>query len=301
MSIRVIDLLKDYGIEHTTTHHHCTEGWVNIHCPFCEGHKNFHLGIHLKSGACHCWRCGAHSLVDTIAAVLDISKPKAARIIRSYSEVDLEDHRKLLTRPKISEVKLPSPLMDLTDKHKAFLRRRGFNPDFLIRTYGLKSIGPGGPYRYRLFIPIIYQGQVVSFTTRAVTDDPDVVRYKTCSKDNEVIHHKYIVYGFDLIPDDTVIVVEGPSDAWRLGPGAVATFGITYTFPQVMLLSKIKNVFIMFDNEPLAQQQAEKLAHDIELLSNRDVHIISGYDASDPGSLKERDVKLIWREVRSVA
>ena len=297
--IHVKKLLEDYNIDHTETHHHCTPGWVNIHCPFCAGRQNYHLGIHKESGACHCWRCGTHNLVDVVAAVLSVSKSKAVRIIKQYSDLDLGGNVKKLVKPNYDkEIKLPRQLMRLTDRHKEYLRSRGFDPTYLERYFGLQSIGLDPIYRYRIFIPITFSSRLVSFTTRTPSQEVQP-RYKTCAKDNEIIHHKYIVYNIDNIPTrDYILVVEGPADVWRMR-NAVATFGITYTLPQVLLLSEFKNVFIMFDDEPVAQQQARKLAYEIQLVGNSNTYLIDSYNG-DPGSLDTYTVKSVFERIQKL-
>jgi len=293
--IKIVELLEDYNIEHTENHHHCTPGWVNIHCPFCAGSQNFHLGIHKQSGACHCWRCGGHSLIDTLSTVLSISKGKTAQIIKNYSEIDYTVHVKELQKPDFNkDVILPKDLKPLTQRHKDYLKSRGFDPGYLSRYFGLQSIGLDATYGYRIFIPIIYNGKLVSFTSRTINPDKKP-RYLTCAKANEVIHHKYILYNLDNIPSkDSILVVEGPADVWRMGM-AVATFGITYTLPQVMLLSQFKNVFIMYDDEPVAYNQAKRLSYEIQLLGNNNVYILSDY-SGDPGDLDKKHIE----EVKSL-
>ena len=74
------------------------------------------------------------------------------------------------------------------------------------------------------------------------------MRYKACSEDDEVIHHKHILYGIDYISDGKGIIVEGITDVWRLGYGAVATFGTSYTQEQVLLIrEKFNAVYILYD------------------------------------------------------
>jgi hypothetical protein len=43
---------------------------------------------------------------------------------------------------------------------------------------------------------------------------------------------KETLYNLDNAKDGTAIVVEGPIDVWRIGDGAVATFGVIYTQKQ---------------------------------------------------------------------
>lgn len=55
-------------------------GWVNIHCPFCQGSQDYHLGIRADGMGCHCWRCGKHKLWDAIKAVCGPSQESLGKI-----------------------------------------------------------------------------------------------------------------------------------------------------------------------------------------------------------------------------
>ena len=290
--VDVLKLLQDYQIPHTTTHHHCTPGWVNVHCPFCPGKQNFHLGINLTTQACHCWRCGPHSFIDVVSALLTVDRKEAVRIIREYTSpvaVVRKRVKKRVFRPQRKSVVLPDGLLnDLLPEHVRYLQSRGFDPDNLKQLWHIRSFNWFCRYKHRIFIPIEYEKKVVSYQCRATL--PQIhPRYLTARKEHEVIHHKYILYGIDYV-QDTVVVVEGPTDVLRIGPGAVATFGLQYTLPQVILLSSFRKVYIMFDNEPQAQRVARKLAYEIELAGDTTVYTIEDYGADDPGSLSHEDV-----------
>lgn len=74
-------------------------------------------------------------------------------------------------------------------------------------------------------------------------------------------------FTIDKAAGDSCIVVEGVTDVWRLGPGAVATFGIKFRPAQVAMLARhFKTIHVLFDPEPAAQAQARKLATDISRL-----------------------------------
>ena len=96
-----------------------------------------------------------------------------------------------------------------------------------------------------------------------------------------------------------MIVVEGVVDVWKLGTSAVATFGTSFTMRQVLALAKIHDrFFIVYDNEPQAQQQARKLAVKLKALGKK--AFIETVD-TDPGDMKIEDarhfIKTLLKEV----
>jgi len=54
-----------------------------------------------------------------------------------------------------------------------------------------------------------------------------------------------------------VIIVEGITDVWRLGDGAVATFTKNFTREQILLLKKknIKEAFVFYDSDAVGQSK----------------------------------------------
>jgi len=303
-------LLQDYGIPYVTEseHHHSTHGWINIHCPFCHGSKNFHLGISLyQPTVSHCWRCGWHSTTSVLSRILNISVGKAKNLIQEYAG-PTGTIRKKAKEPRVSilPIKFPQPYFEhLNEDGKKYLERRGFDPEKLEKKWKLKQTGPISflgkiSYGNRIIIPIYWGGQLVSFQTRDITERSGK-RYLACPMKREVIHHKHIVYGneekWGKYP--ALIVVEGVVDVWKLGTSAVATFGTSFTMEQVLALAKIHDrFFIVYDNEPQAQQQARKLAVKLKALGKK--VFIETVD-TDPGDMKIEDarhfVKTLLKEV----
>jgi len=302
-------LLQDYGIPYVTEseHHHNTPGWINIHCPFCHGSKNFHLGINLyQSMVSHCWRCGGHSTASALSRILNISTEKAKNLIREYVGTTVTI-RKKVEEPRVSifPIRFPQPFGPLNKAGKKYLEGRGFDPEKLEKRWKLKQTGPISfldkiAYGNRIIIPIHWGEQLVSFQTRDITGKSDK-RYLACPMKREVIHHKRIVYGkeekWNKYP--ALIVVEGAVDVWKLGTCAVATFGTSFTMEQVLALSKIHHkFFIVYDNETQARQQARKLAVKLKALGKK---VFVETVNTDPGDMKIEDarhfVKTLLKEV----
>jgi len=287
--------LDDFGINNTQQGKHARAGWVQIRCPFCSGHSGWHGGFNIRKGYYNCWRCGWHSLQDTIMKLLNCDFFSAKTYLAKYN--DLPESPQNIGRPKIrhaSKISYPSTCQPLGDLHKKYLQNRNFDPDELIIEWDLKGTSYIGDYKFRIIAPIYFQGQLVSYQGRDITGK-QTAKYKACAIANETIHHKHILYGIDKAKGDSVIVVEGITDVWRLGSGSVATFGIEFTLSQVRLLKdRFQKFIIFFDNEGQAQIQADKLA---ALLSgfNRQVEMID--TESDPGELSPQEAKQLKKEL----
>ena len=153
-----------------------------------------------------------------------------------------------------------------------------------------------GFYSHRILAPVYFQGQIVTFQCRA-THPGQTPPYLACADHDEVIHHKHTVYGFDFaIPYKQCVVVEGITDVWRLGKGAVATFGKKYTKEQLLLLANsFDRVFVLLDPDVYDPEHA--LSNKLSLLGIETETIWIDPDKGDPGSWSERDAKLLMKDL----
>jgi DNA primase len=180
--------------------------------------------------------------------------------------------------------------------HKKYLQKRNFDADRLEAEWDLLGTGPVGDYKLRIIAPITFRGRVVSYQGRALSELASL-KYKACRLDEEVIPHKTLLYGLDRASGHSAIVVEGITDVWRLGFGAVATFGVQWTREQIVLLREYPRVFIMYDfGEAEAEEQGRRLAY---ALAGLGVSVELLLDAQgDPADLSNEDAKLLMREIR---
>jgi DNA primase len=283
MSIK--NLLNDYNIPYTISGKNTKRGWINIKCPVCDDISN-HGGINLQNNYYHCWKCGHHKLEYVIAKILSISKSEALELIEKYSNtIKINDTTK---KEKINNKKCIFPkTIPLIDKHKKYLLSRNYDPDKIETLWDIKSTTNIGDYKNRIFIPIYFNKRIVSFTTRSISNN-DAVRYKSCKLENEEIHHKNILYGLDYVKNRKAILVEGAFDTWRVGYGAIATFGTSYTKEQLKLLIKeIDILFILFDKD--AFKIAKKLYTDLYTLMLHVEIIKLAESIKDPGELLDKD------------
>jgi len=298
-SFNIEQLFKDYNIEYITEgNKHCTKGWIQIHCPFCSGSRNYHFGIPINGTTGSCWRCGKHSIVEGIAKLLKISKGEAYHIIQQYGG---RTPRKAIIKPiGTKKFKFPSNTEDLLPQHAKYLISRGFDPETISRKWGVQSLGPvcsldGIQYNHRILAPIFWDGNVVSFQTRDVTGRSKT-KYMACPINRESRHHKHILYGWQEKWTRRGICVEGITDVWRLGSAAFATFGIEFTQEQVREIKKhFDEVFVIFDDEPQAVRQALKMVAELRFRGVRAQHVpIVG----DPGGMSQTDADNLVKSLK---
>lgn len=282
MNIR--ELLDSLGVEYKEAgHHHCREGWLQVRtCPFC-GSNNYHLGIHLSGRFAACWRCHGHSIFAVLQK-LGVPRSEVEKLSRGAAPV----------ATKREGLKEPAGRGPLLPAHVHYLKARGFDPDELVRLWQIEGIGLAAQLKWRIYIPIIYKGARVSWTTRAIGERV-AQRYVSAGPKEEAIAHKKILYGLDYCLH-SVVVCEGPSDVWAVGPGAVATFGLAFTTVQVRLLASVPYRFVCFDSSRDAQLRARQLACLLSCLpgSTQVVEL----DAEDPGSASQRELKRLRRAAR---
>lgn len=295
----ILRLYDDYGIQYKTTgHKHCRPGWVNTECPFCTGNPGLHLGFCFENEIFVCWRCGWKPKTKAIAKLLHVTEAEAREIIKRYGGRS--------TPPKPQQVqvflnkkpfKFPSNTGPLGPQHKAYLKARGLNPEYLQKVWQVQGTGPVSKldnidYRNRILIPISWNNEIVSFQTRDITGKHPA-KYMACPEYREKIKHKHILYGHPSIwQKDSCICAEGVFDVWKLGRRAVATFGIKYTPKQLRILSQFKKVVVFFDADPQAIIQAQKLVSEL-LFRKVDASMYYLKDKKDPGSLNKAEARQI--------
>jgi len=194
-----------------------------------------------------------------------------------------------LSKEKLGGKKVVKPpqMGELKHAHRNYLKRRKFNPDNLIDEWSLEATSHlSGPWSWRIIIPfhdiddniIAYQGRTISKSRKP--------KYKMTDDEHLPVDPKSILYGINKVHTDSIIVVEGVADVWRLGPGAVATLGIDWKIEQANQIRKFKRRFIMFDPDPQAQKRAEELAKWLSYYAG-ETEIIEGLK-KDPGDLSQK-------------
>jgi len=288
--MNIIEILKEYNITIApSNHHHSTTGWVNIDCPFCgKDSHGWHMGLNLEYGYASCWRCGSKRLIETVMELTGLPYNKVKKILG-----DLETEH--FEKPKpLGRLVLPSGIKELHSAHKKYLYNRGFNWQKIKKLWKIFGIGIAPRLQWRIWIPIHYHGEIVSWTTRSISYNPNITRYISAGENEEAVPHKELLYGEDFARH-AIIVTEGPIDAWRIGQGAVSTFGSGYSQAQLLRISKYLIRAICFDNEYEAQKRARKLVNDLSVFPGETFNIL--LDSKDPGEATPQEIKRIRKEI----
>lgn len=294
-----LQLCHDYGLPVAPHgHKHERAGWVNTVCPFCVGHSGYHLGyeIHGQYGFV-CFRCGGHGIISTLTKLLNITSSEARNLISDYGGLPRNGQK---TTRKIwkyeTDVKWPMGTHKLDRHGRNYLRKRNFDPSLIESLYGVRQTGPVGFHRHRLVIPIIYHGHMVSWTCRAIHGSE--IRYITCNEKDEAIPSKDILYNYDnLIGRNRIVVVEGCTDVWRLGHGAVATFGTKVTASQAKILTRFNRIFLYQDLDEAGTIAWRKVSGLLRA-AGCEVITIKPREYEDPSEMSDVEAQYLMRNLR---
>lgn len=263
-------------------------------CMFCDD-RSTHLGINLESYGFSCFRCGQSGSLKKLIASLEVGGWQSVPLVLEEFSSTKDWGKREREEPKKRQPHCDLPaIKTLSKSAKLYLQSRKFPYKLLTEKYKLASFSPLSYYKFRIYIPVYFNHQIVTFTSRAYAQLTP--KYLHCPKQKSVLFCKEVLYNIDNAKNGTAVAVEGPTDAWRIGDGAVATFGVIFTEAQVKLLrERFKRVFVMFDAEDQAQKQAQKLA-DTLACYNLSVSVIK-LPSGDPGGLNLTTVKEIRREI----
>lgn len=311
MSFDVLRFLRSNHIDHITGgHKHARPGWVQVHCPFCKGSQDYHLGISLFGEYGSCWRCRGKSITAIVSALLGCPWGTAKDIVQQYSgRIGRQNH---FLNPRHGraadrkEAKVPEGVSAMERRHKLYLESRGFDAGRLAETYGLLGTGPFGRvtlsdgklswYKHRIIIPIYLNEKMISYQGRDITGRVGELKYKACPQELEMMDHKDSLYAIDLTKNRKCVVVEGAADVWRLGPGAVGTFGTAFKTSQArMLASNFDTIFVMYDMEPQAQKNALNLCNMLASVGKAVENL--GLPEGDPGEMCQDDADSLMRDL----
>lgn len=302
MNLEYFDIekyLESRNIQFWTEGRNIKKGWVNIQCIWCSDESN-HLGINLDSKGLNCWICSAKGTVLKLIMKIDKCSLKAAEsVVNEFSDIQTiqtsinkrSQEYEHLTQRKTT-IKLPSIAENrLLSLHKKFLEKRGFEPEYIFNKYNLLCNGPIGDYRLRLIVPFYLRKKLMTFSSIDVTGKAKIKYY---NYGGGLLSPKAMLYNLDSC-SESVIVVEGIIDAWKIGDGACATMGIMWTISQLYFLSSFRRVFILFDTENAAQESAERLCSDLSCIVPHVERL--ELDIGDPGDMNESDIKHLRKEV----
>ena len=278
---------------------------VNSNCPYCDTKiDSFNMGFNPAGDYCTCWKCGGHRLNDTLSKLLSIPKNKIDEVIEQYKgRMTLLNKLNGKRIGLASELKLPTDTF--TPMERKYLTSRNFNPKLLHDKYKVVGGGITGDWKYRIIIPLIINGKIISWTGRSILEksklkELNIPRYKNLSIEESVINPKECLFNVDHAKNKTVVLTEGAFDVMRLGDDFICSFGTSLTQSQIKELKmRYEKIFIMFDNEPEAQEKAKKYGMMLSSVGV-DVEIVDAYsdfNKNDGGELNDEEVKIIRKEL----
>lgn len=289
-------VLDDLGIAHRDSGKNVGLGWIGVCCPFCSD-DGFHMGINIRHKTVSCFRCGVSGTIlkylsaelRSFTLALDAVKKLIPRELKRFGEIDRVDNS-----AKNIKVELPRGAKPgLGPLHMDYLRHKRKNPILdpqkLADEYNLFHTGPISDYPNSIIVPVVRKFRLVTFTTISIADNIDI-RYKHLDNESSIIYIKEYLYNIHTVIK-VVFVVEGIFDCWRIGSGAVPTFGTKLTDAQILLLSKIPNVVLLFDGDGPGRIAAQVTADKLSALTN--VYNINLPDGYDPDMLSQEQVDKI--------
>lgn len=294
-----VKLFTDYKIDFNTR---INRGWTNITCPFCDD-KTFNGGFNNAGDYYHCWKCGGHNFKQALARAVNIPFNEVDILIEQYAGRNSLLNK--LNKKQAKAIKLTLPTNTFTPAERKYLKQRNFSPKLLHEKYKIVGGGITGAWKYRIIIPLILDGKIVSWTGRSILskqkiNELKIPRYKNLSIEQSVIDPKSILYNLDNCISQTAVLTEGAFDVMRLGDGFFCSFGTELTQAQIIeIKNRFSKVLIMFDNEVEAQAKARKFGLQIASMGV-DVEIVDAYgdfNKNDGGELTESEVQIIRKEL----
>lgn len=299
----IIEFFDEHDIEYWKGGKNVSQGWINIQCPFCGDDSN-HLGIRLKDLTCHCWKCGKKNLIKIISEVLNTSYKEArelskeiegSKVVLNVDPIDLRRlgrTKHLVLMPDDASIHFPK-------LHREYLRGRGFPPFRIIRQYKLKAVYNSGKYCFRIIIPIFKNGELKSFTSRDVTGYGEP-KYLHASPSESAVKAKDLIYNLDSVNEGgDAVLVEGVIDVWKLGDGAISTFGTNVSGKQYVELANknIRTLFLLFDADKPGKIAAIKTSKIVAPIVDSVEIVKLDSEKNDPGALSIEEAEIAMREL----
>lgn len=293
-------LFRDYNVPYSLR---INRGWVNCNCPYCDTKStSFNLGFNPAGNYYHCWKSKHnYPIRQVLSTLLNVSESSIDNILVDYQGVG-----ETLSEKKTSNIKyLELPTNTFTKAERKYLKSRDFDPKYLYKKYHIVGGGIDGDWKFRIIIPVYYQGQLLSWTGRSILSKEklkqlDIPRYKNLSIEKSVKNIKELFFNIDNCKSDTVVLTEGAFDVLRFDGNAICSMGTELTESQINLLaSRFRKIFILFDNEPEAQKKARKFGLQLSSIGI-DIEIVNAYEdfgKNDMGECSREEIEIIKKEL----
>lgn len=290
---------------------------VNIKCPFCQDDLSQHLGINLKNGIFGCWRNSSHkgNFTYLVKTLINCSWEEAVSITgKKTSSLTIEDTNSVVNNifntdkeqiiKSTKKLKLPSGSKPIkkagipSSFYEYFLRRGFTNKARLNKLIKQKNFQAClmGQWSYRIIFPIYYQGEMVTWTSRSISDH--TLKYLDLSIDESLRHVKQCVYDYDDLSGGKILfITEGIFDCLKLQfylprkYSATCMFTKTIRDEQIYLISQLSKKYaeikILLDSD--AQLEAMKIKNKLSFLRNISLMKLP-VGIKDPGEMVEEQI-----------
>jgi hypothetical protein len=247
--------------------------------------------------------------LDCHEKLVDLTKPYIARNRSIVYEEPLREKK---------PIKLPDkclPIVNLDASHHAikYLEGRAFKIDYLFRSFSVLYCldDPNPMVAGRIIIPFYMNTQLVGWQARCIgePESDNVPKYYTApgTQRNQTLYNYDNAKSFPF-----GVLVEGPTDVWRVGNTGVAPLGSAVSRTQIQLLQvawKDGGIGLMLDpdyikkprKDPLVPTPYEKLRttlSDPTAFKNGMLEIVLP-EGMDPG--KFDNSQLLWQFIKSTA
>lgn len=294
-------LFKDYNVPYSLK---VNRGWVNVNCPFCDTKStSFNLGFNPAGNYYHCWKSPHnYRIKEVLSILLNIPESSLKDVLVDYQGgAEILSDRKV--KPGVRRLELPTDTF--TKAERKYLKSRNFDPGYLMKKYNIVGGGIDGDWKFRIIVPVFYQGRLMSWTGRSILPkeklkELNIPRYKNLSIEKSVRNIKELFFNIDNCKSDTVVLTEGAFDVLRFDGNAICSMGTELTERQVGLLAdRFNKIFILFDNEPEAQKKARKFGLQLSSIG-MEVEVVNFYEdfgKNDMGECSPEEIKIIKKEL----
>ena len=249
-------------------------GWLSFNAPCCH-HNGTSADTRLRGGlitnpdggvSFHCFNCGfkaswqpgrnlshkLRKLLQWMGAPDDIVNKVALEVMRENEGV--ESRTQLVQLPTFNTVPLPEDAVKISElvdvnKHAVSVIEYMHSRELYLEDYEFywsSSLG----YRDRLIIPFYYEGRIVGWTARKVSDGKP--KYLSEQQPGYVFNLDAQTYDKKF-----VVVCEGPIDAIHIG--GTALLGSEIKDSQALLLNKLgKDVIVVPDRDSAGSKLVEQ-------------------------------------------
>ena len=263
--IDIREVLDDLDIYYTESGKNVSDGWIGVACPFCGDDSN-HMGINLNGKSISCFKCGTTGTVIKYLAEVIGSYGKSIEILGNSVPREMKRFVKSEQERSVHVELPPEASKKIKKQHAEYLISRGYSYKLLTKKYNFHFCGPESDYwSNRIIVPITKRGRLITFTSIDVTENP-YIRYKHLPDEQSIISIKHYLYGLEHAKYSVCCLVEGLFDRYRIGDGALCSFGTNITTEQKLILTEFRKIIIAFDGDSTGIKAAEKIANDIRKL-----------------------------------